>query len=119
MTIAIKRVYDAPSIDDGLRVLVDRLWPRALSKEKARLDLWEKNIALSNELRTWFHHEAGNWQEFCRRYTAELAARPDEVRGFRELLKDHSRVTLLYGAWDAAHNQAVVLRDFLQNKNTP
>jgi DNA-3-methyladenine glycosylase len=119
MTITIKRIYDSPAADDGFRVLVDRLWPRGVSKENAHIDLWEKNIAPSNELRKWFNHEAEKWPEFHRRYTEELNAMPDEVRGFRELLKDHALVTLLYGAKDETHNQAVVLRDFLKTQNTP
>jgi len=98
---------------------VDRLWPRGVSRENAHIDLWEKNIAPSNELRKWFNHEAEKWLEFQRRYIEELKAMPGEVREFRELLKEHSQVTLLYGAKDESHNQAVVLRDFLKSKNTP
>jgi len=119
MTVTIKRIYDPRSDSDGFRVLVDRLWPRGLSKENAHIDLWEKNIAPSNELRKWFNHEAEKWPEFQRRYIEELNAMPDEVRGFRALLKAHSQVTLLYGAKDETHNQAVVLRDFLKNNNAP
>lgn len=113
MEINIKRVYATWSEEDGFRVLVDRLWPRGLIKDKARLDLWHKDIAPSAELRKWFHREQ-DWLEFKRRYLSELAARPKSVAVFRALLAGREKVTLLYGGKDEEHNQAVVLRDFLQ-----
>ena len=113
MKILLKRVYEPKEEGDGFRVLVDRLWPRGLSKEKAGLDLWEKEIAPSQELRKWFNHEVDRWPEFKRRYTQELAAADVEVSAFKKELKKHSVVTLLFGAKDEAHNQAVVLRDYL------
>ena len=113
MEIATKRVYEPWSGQDGFRVLVDRLWPRGVSKEKGRIDLWFKDIAPSSELRTWFHHEAANWPEFQRRYRLELEAMPETVAAFRALLAGRDRVTLLYGAKDEERNQAVVLRAFL------
>lgn len=108
----IKRVYDAPDADDGYRVLVDRLWPRGLSKDAAKVDLWLKEIAPSDALRKWFAHDPEKWQEFQKRYVAELQqndAALDAVRA--ELRKRH--VTLLYAAKDEAHNNAVVLRSYL------
>lgn len=112
MEIQIKRIYEEPSPSDGTRVLVDRVWPRGVSKERAALDLWLKGVAPSTELRAWFGHAPARWPEFQDRYRAELAAMPEEVRKLRELA--HSgRLTLLYGARDTERNQAVVLRDFL------
>lgn len=113
MHILIKRVYEPAAPSDGFRVLVDRLWPRGMSKEKARIDLWLKDIAPSNELRRWFNHEAARWAEFQRRYTEELDAAPDAVRAFREASGGRETVTLLYGARDEEHNQALVLQDYL------
>ena len=108
--IRIKRAYDPPSSDDGLRVLVDRLWPRGVSKEKARLDTWMKEIAPSTELRRWFGHDPERWDEFQHRYRAELAE-PERRRLVDELAEraTHGPVTLVYGARDTAHNEAVVL----------
>jgi uncharacterized protein YeaO (DUF488 family) len=109
--IRLRRVYDPPSPEDGLRILVDRLWPRGLSKAEAALDRWMKDIAPSTELRIWFGHDPDRWPEFRRRYTAELQqnAGVDELR---ELARQ-GRVTLLFGARDTEHNDAVVLRDVL------
>ena len=113
MNIAIKRVYEAPAEDDGLRVLVDRLWPRGLSKEKVKADLWLKDVAPSHELRRWFHHESALWEEFRKRYAAELDGQQQAVQ---ELLKlaEKGKVTLLFSARNEEQNQAVVLRDYLQ-----
>lgn len=113
MHITIKRVYETAAPGDGFRILVDRLWPRGLSKEKARVDLWLKDIAPSDELRRWFNHEEAKWPEFRRRYKEELDAAPGALREFREAAKGRTVVTLLYGAKDEQHNQAVVLRDYL------
>ena len=112
-TIHLKRIYDPPSKDDGARVLVDRLWPRGIRKEAAKLTVWLKDIAPSAELREWFGHDPARFDEFSRRYRAELAANGDAVEAINELLK-HGAVTLLYAAHDTAHNQAVVLADFLK-----
>lgn len=111
--IQLKRVYDPPSKDDGRRVLVDRLWPRGLRKEAAKLTVWLKEIAPSPELREWFGHDPARFHEFSRRYRAELGANDEAVGRLDELLR-HGRVTLLYAAHDTAHNQAVVLADFLK-----
>lgn len=112
MTITIKRVYDAAADADGYRVLVDRLWPRGISKVKAALGLWLKEIGPSTELRKWFGHDPAKFDEFAERYRAELDANP-AVDRLRDLLAEHDTVTLLYGAKDAQHNQAVVLKDYL------
>lgn len=108
----IKRVYEAPSASDGYRVLVDRLWPRGVSKEKAKLDQWCKEIAPSTELRTWFNHTPERFDEFSKRYIEELTVN-SAVYELKERTKTEKVVTLLYGAHDPLYNQAVVLRDFL------
>jgi len=108
----VKRVYEDPSADDGFRVLVDRLWPRGLSKERARLDLWMKEVAPTTQLRTWFAHDPQKFAEFTRRYRDELDENPD-VDVLRALGAEHDPVCLLYSAHDATANQAIVLRDYL------
>lgn len=113
MNLSIKRVYDPASPDDGQRILVDRLWPRGLSREHAHVDLWLKTIAPSTELRKWFAHDPEKWPAFQEKYFAELAALPDEVEQIRALAKKQ-RVTLLYGARDHEHNQAVALLAYLK-----
>lgn len=114
--IATKRVYEGASQDDGFRVLVDRLWPRGLTKQKARVDLWMKDIAPSDELRKWFHHEAGAWREFEKRYRVELKAKQELFGEIRGLEKEHGKVTLLFGSKDEKQNQAVVLAAILKGK---
>ena len=114
--VRIKRVYVPPDAADGQRVLVDRLWPRGLTKEKAAVDVWLKDIAPSTELRQWFHHEAANWEEFEARYLAELAGN-SAVAELRTLI-EAGPVTLLYGAQDEMQNQAVVLLRFLGEANS-
>ena len=111
--VRIRRVYEEPSADDGLRVLVDRLWPRGRSKQSAHVDIWIKDIAPSKELRTWFGHIPERFDEFASRYRAELNTNPEPVSRLRELIAGHPRVTLLYGAKDNEHNNAVVLRKYL------
>jgi uncharacterized protein YeaO (DUF488 family) len=106
--IRVKRVYEPPAPDDGARVLVDRLWPRGVSKARAALMLWLKDIAPSAELRQWFGHDPVRWREFARRYQAELAANPAAVAQLAKLIEG-GRVTLVYGARDIAHNEAIVL----------
>ncbi|MHB8600801.1 MAG: DUF488 domain-containing protein [Ktedonobacteraceae bacterium] len=116
--IAIKRAYDEPAQDDGTRILVDRLWPRGLSKEQAHIDVWLKEIAPSDELRKWFGHEPEKFAEFRSRYKAELASGEaiDAIGRLYELARQ-GQVTLVYAAHDTEHNNAVVLRDlFLSNK---
>lgn len=110
--IKIKRIYDEPADGDGYRVLVDRLWPRGVSKIEARLDEWNKEIAPSPELRKWFDHKEERFQEFRRLYREELTANPKELNRLKTLAK-RDVVTLLYGAKDPAINHAVVLKELL------
>jgi uncharacterized protein YeaO (DUF488 family) len=116
LTINLKRVYEEPSAKDGERVLVDRLWPRGLTKEKAKVDLWLKEIAPSAELRKWFGHDPTKWVEFKKRYGAELKANAAQVAQLRAEAKK-GPVTLVYGAKDEEHNDAVVLLEWL-NKHS-
>jgi uncharacterized protein YeaO (DUF488 family) len=114
--IQIKRVYEEPGNDDGYRVLVDRLWPRGVSREKAKLDEWLKQVGPSDELRKWFNHEPPKFPEFKSRYEKELCTNP----AFAELQKivhEHPKVTLLYSAHDPDHNQAVVLQALLASSH--
>jgi uncharacterized protein YeaO (DUF488 family) len=115
MKLSIKRIYDKPDPSDGKRILVDRLWPRGLSKEKAEVGLWLKEVAPSHELRKWFGHDPKKWLEFQKRYKEELKSQPAQ---FAVLQHEASRgpVTLLYGAKDDEHNQAVVLQKMLRSK---
>jgi uncharacterized protein YeaO (DUF488 family) len=112
MKIQIKRVYDEPRAADGTRILIDRLWPRGLSKENAHVDLWLKAIAPSTPLRQWFGHDPGKWEEFKKRYQDELDRNSEAVAQLRAHLAK-GPVTLLYGAKDAAHNNAVVVQEYL------
>ena len=110
----IKRAYAPAEAADGYRILVDRLWPRGISKEKAKIDLWLKSVAPSNELRKWFGHDPERFAEFDRRYRAELAESGalDELRA---VLREHPDATLLFAAHDEAHNNAAVLKELLDN----
>ncbi|MBP8921673.1 MAG: DUF488 family protein [Micropruina sp.] len=108
----LKRIYEPAADEDGYRVLVDRLWPRGISKQRARLDEWAKELAPSTELRRWFGHLPERFEEFTRRYTAELRANPDLSARVADW-RTQPRVTLLYGAKDERHNEAVVLLDLL------
>jgi uncharacterized protein YeaO (DUF488 family) len=111
-TVRIKRVYDPPAKTDGLRILVDRLWPRGLSRAAAALDDWMPEVAPSAALRTWFGHDPARWTAFQQRYRRELAANPDAVRALAARIRGH-RATLLFGAKDVERNQAVVVREYL------
>jgi uncharacterized protein YeaO (DUF488 family) len=117
MSVIIKRVYDSANESDGERVLVDRLWPRGVSKEKARIDLWAKDIAPSDELRRWFSHDPSRWDEFRERYIAEVSTKENE-----QILSDltaravEGTLTLVYAARDTAHNNAVVLKEIIGKK---
>lgn len=113
--IQIKRIYDDPAADDGTRVLVDRLWPRGISKERAALDLWLKDIAPSPELRIWFDHKPERFAEFSVRYHDELSHNP-AVTTLEGLIGKAPNLTLLYAAKDPTINQAVVLQRFLEQK---
>lgn len=108
----IKRVYEKPSKEDGMRILVDRLWPRGLTKEKAAVDIWLKEIAPSTELRKWFDHDPAKWKAFQKKYHQELKNNPDQVLLLKEQMKK-GLVTLIYGAKDEVHNEALVLKEWL------
>src|SRR5688572_1089186 len=110
MKIKIKRVYESPDKEDGIRILVDRLWPRGLTKEKAAVDLWLKEIAPSTELRKWFSHDPAKWKEFQKRYRQELKNNKEQVSILDEQIKK-GVVTLVYGAKDEHHNEALVLKE--------
>ena len=111
--IHLKRVYNSASPDDGYRILVERLWPRGLTKEKAAVDLWLKEIAPSPELRKWFGHDPARWEEFQSRYFSELDGKAEALRPIREAALRRN-VTLVYGARDQEHNDAVALKAYLE-----
>jgi uncharacterized protein YeaO (DUF488 family) len=113
--LRLKRVYQPAAPEDGVRILVDRLWPRGLSKADAAIDHWMKEVAPSTELRRWFGHDARRWPEFRRRYTEELRQNTSELDRIHELARDRT-VTLLFGARDEEHNDAIVLREVLRKR---
>jgi len=113
--IRTKRIYEPPAPEDGKRLLVDRLWPRGVKKEALRLDAWLKDAAPSEELRRWFGHDPAKWEEFKRRYFAELEARPEVWRPLLEACRE-GKVTLVFSARDDKHNNAVALKTFLEGK---
>ena len=113
--IQLKRAYDKPSPKDGSRILVERLWPRGLSKEKAALDLWLKNVAPSTELRKWFGHDPAKWKKFEQRYWKELRGQKEAVDFLRHKIKQ-GPVTLVYAAHDEEHNGALALKEFLEHR---
>jgi uncharacterized protein YeaO (DUF488 family) len=112
--ILVKRVYEKARKEDGWRVLVDRLWPRGVKKEAARVDLWMKEIAPTNTLRKWFGHEPAKWAEFQTRYRAELAKKKELLAELSKMEKEHGTLTLLFGAKDEQHNQAIALLEALR-----
>ncbi|MGE5626151.1 MAG: DUF488 domain-containing protein [Bacillota bacterium] len=112
--IRLKRVYEKPSTGDGYRILVDRVWPRGLTKKRARIDHWVRDVAPSTRLRKWFGHDPARWAEFKRRYNAELKGKSGVLRELRHMLREHSRATLVFGARDEKHNNAVALRPRLR-----
>jgi uncharacterized protein YeaO (DUF488 family) len=114
LNIRLKRAYEPPSPDDGMRVLVDRLWPRGLGKSEAAIDRWLKEVAPSSELRRWFGHDPRKWDEFRRKYRVELSGGGDLLRELRQAAQE-GPLTLVYSARDQEHNQAVVLRDVLKD----
>ncbi len=113
MKTKIKRVYEKPDKEDGFRVLADRLWPRGLTKEKAAVDLWLKEIAPSTELRKWFAHDPEKWNDFKKKYVAELKENKEPVSILKEKIKEGT-VTILYGAKDEVHNEAQVILDYVK-----
>ncbi|MDV6315325.1 DUF488 domain-containing protein [Idiomarina sp. HP20-50] len=112
MTIELKRIYDEPPTDDGYRILVDKMWPRGVSKEDAKLDEWLKSVAPSDELRKWFHNNRSKWDEFRKRYLSELKEHKENLRPYADMGKQQ-RVVLLYSSKDTEHNNAVVLKEYL------
>ncbi|HEY4343218.1 MAG TPA: DUF488 domain-containing protein [Parvibaculum sp.] len=112
--IRLKRAYEAPSTDDGFRILVDRLWPRGLKRDTAKIDLWLKEIAPSADLRNWFGHDPELWTEFRKRYRAEFNKNADATALLRGAMQGHKLVTLLFAAKDEDHNNAVALKSFLE-----
>jgi uncharacterized protein YeaO (DUF488 family) len=114
-TVGLKRAYEHSSTGDGMRVLVDRLWPRGLSKEQLAVDFWLKDAAPSDALRRWYGHQPRRWKSFAAKYRAELAERADLLRLLDELRR-RGRITLLYGARDTSRNNAVVLREVLETR---
>ena len=120
MPVSLKRAYDKPSLADGERVLVDRLWPRGVKKEKARIGHWLKNLAPSDTLRQWFHAN-GNWAVFKKRYFKELstAEASSDLETLYRLINEHEKVTLVYASKDAEHNNAVALKELLDGMKKP
>jgi uncharacterized protein YeaO (DUF488 family) len=116
--VRLKRIYEPSSPDDGERILVDRLWPRGVSKAKAALDAWMKDVAPSTELRRWFGHDPARWEEFQQRYRQELAARPAALQPLVDAA-EKGPVTLLYAARDEQHNEAVVLQQVIEARLRP
>lgn len=111
--LQVKRIYDEPALSDGVRVLVDRLWPRGISKEKAAIDMWLKEVAPSSDLRKWFNHEPERLEEFSHRYMKELSVN-SAVPTLKKLLAEDKNVTLLYAAKNSNTNHAIVLKSFLE-----
>jgi len=114
MTIKLKRAYDAPAARDGVRVLVDRLWPRGVSKERLHVAHWMRDVAPTTELRQWFQHDPAKWPEFRKRFLAELASRDAELRELRQLARKRV-VTLVFAARDAEQCNATVLKEYLES----
>lgn len=117
MPIRVKRVYDPPEDGDGLRILVDRLWPRGLSKESARIDQWLRDVAPSASLRKWFGHDPDKWEQFQRCYFEQLDEVPEGVSKLRSLIRGRT-VTLVFAAKNETHNNAVALKRYLQRSQT-
>ncbi len=113
MSLTIKRIYEPATPKDGFRILIDRLWPRGLSKTNASVDLWLKTLAPSTELRQWFGHDPEKWKEFRQRYFAELGDHAEDINQVRNMAK-RRRVTLVYGAKDTSHNNAVAIMEYLK-----
>lgn len=115
MSIRVKRAYDPPSSDDGARYLVDRLWPRGVKKDALHIEAWVKDVAPSDALRKWFGHDPAKWDEFRTRYLEELRANEEAWRPLAAAAR-RGRITLLFGAKDIEHNQAVALKEFLDQQ---
>lgn len=117
VVLKLKRIYEAPQNSDGYRILVDRIWPRGVSKERAAIALWLKGVGPSTGLRKWFGHDPARWLEFQKRYRQELRGRPELTARIKQLEKEHGVVTLVFSARDEERNQAVVIRDFLAKRS--
>ena len=113
--IRIKRVYESMGSENEMRILIDRLWPRGIRKDQLEPDAWYKEVAPSNQLRMWFGHDPGKWDEFKERYFAELDSRPEALGPLLELARS-GNITLLYGAKNKEHNNAIALKDYLESK---
>jgi len=114
--IKIKRAYEKPAKEDGCRVLVDRLWPRGVKKVTAHFDAWMKDVAPTDTLRKWFGHEPEKWNGFQKKYRSELAKKKELVAELKKMKKEHGTLTLVFGAKDVEHNEAVVLADILSKR---
>ena len=114
--IKVKRAYDKPTEDDGYRILVDRLWPRGVAKNKAKIDLWLKQVSPSDELRRWFSHDSEKWDEFKKRYHSELKSEKISLQKIKQIEKENKIITLVYAAKDDKHNNAIVLADELRKR---
>ena len=114
--IKTKRAYDKPSRDDGYRILVDRLWPRGISKEDASIDLWLKEISPSDKLREWFSHDPKKWEDFKSKYRNELKEKAELVKEIKRIEKEKKTITLLYSTKDERHNNVVVISEILKNR---
>ena len=112
MSIKLKRIYEDKRPEDGMRILVDRIWPRGVSKDKAGIDRWEKDLAPSGELRKWFAHDPGKWNEFKKRYAQELRKKHELLEELKSLA-EKDQITLIYAAKDQEHNNAVALKEYL------
>ena len=115
MSIQFKRAYDPPAESDGVRILVDRLWPRGVSKEKAQIDYWIKEVAPSTELRKWFNHDEDKWSEFKRRYARELDSQPEAVNRLIQIV-EKGNATFIFSAKDEKHNKAIALKEYLAKR---
>ncbi len=115
MKLAVRRVYEPSARGDGRRILVDRLWPRGLAKDKAKVDFWAREVAPSTALRRWYAHDAAKWDEFRRRYAAELDANPAAVTELERQIGEGT-ATLLFGTREVEHNNAVALREYLERR---
>ena len=112
MIITVKRIYEKPEKDDGFRILVERLWPRGISRERAHIDLWLKDVAPSPELRKWFNHEDEKWEEFVRRYYLELTGNAG-IERIKTLMKENNNITFVYSSRNVEHNNAVALKNII------
>ena len=114
--IRLKRVYEKPAAEDGFRVLVERLWPRGMRKEEARVVLWLREAGASTELRKWFGHDPAKWEEFQEEYFRELSEKPEVVHQLINLLRENTAITFLFAARDEEHNNAVALKRYLEER---